>query len=35
MENNKEIMPLEKYIEELKYYHNLYSTSGDESTVGL
>lgn len=33
MESNKEVMPLEKYIEELKFYHNLYSTSGDEDSA--
>ena len=31
--DNKEIMPLEKYIEELKFYHNLYSASGDEDSA--
>lgn len=33
MESNKEVMPLEKYIEELKFYHNLYSASGDEDSA--
>ena len=33
MIDNKEIMPLEKYIEELKFYHNLYSASGDEDSA--
>ena len=31
--DNKEIMPLEKHIEELKFYHNLYSASGDEDSA--
>lgn len=30
---NKEIMPLEKYIEELKFYHNLYSASDDDESA--
>jgi hypothetical protein len=31
--DNKEIMPLEKYIEELKFYHDLYSSNGDEDSA--
>lgn len=32
-EMNKEIISLEKYIEELKFYHDLYNASNDDESA--